>query len=83
MIDRLTRNYTDGRQPCDRFDAAMSSNAYAVWPNVHECFGPYDARGKVPGGSCEGRVSFCGGCRSDHHSGGWDTCGREEPPHDE
>jgi hypothetical protein len=72
--------YTEGRQPCDRFDPAMSVNEYAVWPNVHSCFGPYDDHGKVHGQSCDGHVSFCVGCRSDHHSGGWDACGDDSAP---
>lgn len=68
-------SYSEGLQPCERYDAALSSNEHAVWPNVHECFGPYDNHGKIRGASCAGRVSFCVGCHSDHHTGGWDTCG--------
>jgi len=67
--------YVEGRQPCDRYHPVIEINPYAAWANVHECFGPFDSAGKVPGGSCSGTVSFCDVCHTDHHSGGWDTCG--------
>ena len=65
-------SYTEGRQPCDRFDAQITGNQYATWANVHECVGPYP---HVAGEDrCAGRVSFCANCTTDHHDGGWDTC---------
>lgn len=72
--------YTKGRQPCDAFDPRMDGNQYATWANVHECFGPYDERGRNPDAPCPGKVSFCEACHSDHHTGGWDTCGKDAAP---
>lgn len=74
----MSTRYESGRQPCAAFKAQVEANAYAAWGNVHECFGPYDAAGKVPGRSCSGTVSFCASCHSDHHSNGWQTCGEGE-----
>jgi len=62
----------EGRQPCERYQPQMDGNPYAVWENVHECFGPYPVAAGVE--RCAGRVSFCLNCDSDHHGGGWDTC---------
>lgn len=71
--------YTDGRQPCDRFAARDELADRGVRGNVHECFGPYIHDGltlvRDRSASCSGHVSFCEACMSDHHTGGWDTCG--------
>jgi hypothetical protein len=68
MIERKGR-YSQGRQPCDRFRAR--DDLTTGGGNVHECFGPYDGRAR----SCKSTVSFCANCSTDHHAGGWDTCG--------
>lgn len=64
--------FTEGRQPCANYNGQKTGNEYGSWVNVHECFGPYDGRPR----GCSGTVSFCDACSTDHHSGGWDTCGR-------
>ena len=53
--------YEIGEQPCGRF---VPTDKYAgVGGNIHSC-----AR-------CDGTVSFCEACLTDHHSRGWETCG--------
>jgi hypothetical protein len=63
--------YEIGHQPCAEFQARDELADRGVYGNVHSCFGPFDGR---PQGTCEGTVSFCEACMTDHHSGGWDTC---------
>jgi len=60
--------YEIGQQPCDNFTPQMESNAYATWTNEHQC---YRCGGDVT-------VSFCENCMRDHHSGGYETCTRED-----
>lgn len=67
--------YSLGRQPCADFKAMPSDNPYGEWINDHECFGPYD-QGDFALAGCEGRISFCTNCGADHHSNGFETCGR-------
>lgn len=76
LVTALTRDtpeavYEIGRQPCVAFRARDELADRGIRGNVHSCCGPFDGR---PQGMCEGTVSFCEACMSDHHSGGWDTC---------
>ena len=70
MID-----FTIGEQPCQDYKPGLGIHGFA---NVHECFGPFD--GRFPR-VCYGRVSYCENCHTDHHSGGYETCGKTPIPH--
>lgn len=62
-------NYTIGQQPCNNYIPQMEANEYATWANVHDCY-----CGHSKGKRCEGTVSFCENCNSDHHSNGYESC---------
>jgi FtsZ-binding cell division protein ZapB len=70
MID-----FTVGEQPCQDYSPGLGIHGFA---NLHECFGPFD--GRFPR-VCYGRVSNCKNCHTDHHSGGYETCGKTPIPH--
>lgn len=53
--------YKIGVQPCGHFDPS-EEGAAGTGGNVHSCRG------------CDGTVSFCTNCLTDHHSGGWQVC---------
>jgi len=72
MID-----FTVGEQPCQDYSPGLGIHGFA---NLHECFGPFD--GRFPR-VCYGRVSNCKNCHTDHHSGGYETCGKTPIPHAE
>jgi len=55
--------YLAGRQPCYKF---ISFESYYGEPTIN-----------YPCPNCSGTVAFCEACREDHHSGGWETCGKE------
>lgn len=65
------QDFRVGRQPCAHFqptDDEMTGQG-----NVHECWAPFDNGPKC----CEthgGLVSFCENCHHDHHTGGYETC---------
>lgn len=56
--------YLAGRQPCKTL---ISFEGYIGEPTIED---------PCPN-NCGGTVTFCEGCRQYHHSGGWETCGRE------
>lgn len=62
-------DFKTGEQPCQDY---IPHNGIHGLANVHECCGPYDGRPR----GCYGSVSACLNCHSDHHSDGWETCGR-------
>lgn len=62
-------DFKSGQQPCDNYTPKMDGNGYAEWENVHECY-----CGHSKGKNCEGLVSFCLNCHSDHHSNGYQSC---------
>lgn len=66
--------YTEGRQPCPEYQP-QRADTIAGGANEHECFGPYPPA--VWNGTCAGHVSFCLTCSTDHHTGGWETCGQD------
>jgi hypothetical protein len=68
-------DFTVGEQPCQDYKPGLGIHGFA---NVHECFGPFD--GRMPR-VCYGRVSNCENCHTDHHSGGYETCGKTPIPH--
>ncbi len=72
--------YTEGRQPCADFKPHRDGNGYAEWDNVHCCYGPYpkDPDDQFGSDQCNGTVSFCENCNSDHHAKGWDTCPQQQ-----
>lgn len=58
--------YEKGCQPCGSYTPRLTEYG----SSVHECYSPR-ADGER---CCEGKVSFCENCRTDHHSGGYQTC---------
>lgn len=66
----MTGPFNTGVQPC----AAFREKMWTPLGNRHECYGPYGpGRDREP--RCGRAVSFCEACNTDHHAGGWDTCG--------
>jgi hypothetical protein len=67
--------FETGKQPCAAF--YPRDDGFGMG-NLHDCYGPYDAQGHVPGAPyCGSKVSLCENCLSDHHAGGWQTCGHK------
>ena len=58
-------NFSRGCQPCANYTPQMDRSGEATFANRHECYSP-------PG--CDGAVSFCDACKTDHHSDGYQTC---------
>lgn len=64
----MPNEFTIGKQPCQNYtprEADIAAAHGSGMANVHECYHGCD----------HGRVSFCENCNTDHHAGGWDSCG--------
>lgn len=62
-----TGRFERGWQPCSNY--RPTDDCMVGFGNEHEC---YCRKLGIP---CESSVSFCGSCHSDHHAGGYETCG--------